>query len=271
MLQSMQQLADNPSSANSDTTSTSSAGHSFMGVLAGLTTPKTSAPASGSGRNDDGLEDDVTTLSYESALRNIARYKPTDASALNLPKDFDLASAASSLYGKLSAEKAKIAAEQESAEEVSIWNRNREARPATAPLPMPITPQSSASDPMSAPLPASTPMPEDAFFPAPAREKASSPLPSLAEARKRASVTIRLSEPEYEQLHQRAAEAGLTISAYLRSCTFEAEALRAQVKEALADLRADAKRESPAAQTPHKDSLRNRLARFRRSGITISV
>jgi len=32
-------------------------------------------------------------------------------------------------------------------------------------------------------------------------------------------------------------EAGLTVSAYLRSCTFEAEALRAQVKEALAELR----------------------------------
>jgi Mobilization protein NikA len=55
--------------------------------------------------------------------------------------------------------------------------------------------------------------------------------------RKCASITIRLSKAECEQLRRRAADAGLTVSAYLRSCTFEAEALRAQVKEALAELR----------------------------------
>jgi hypothetical protein len=54
---------------------------------------------------------------------------------------------------------------------------------------------------------------------------------------KRASITIRLSEAENAQLHQRAAEAGLTVSAYLRSCTLEVESLRAQVKDALAQLR----------------------------------
>jgi len=52
------------------------------------------------------------------------------------------------------------------------------------------------------------------------------------------SVTIRLSSAESARLHQRAAEAGVTVSAYLRSCTFEADALRAQVKAALAELRA---------------------------------
>jgi hypothetical protein len=55
---------------------------------------------------------------------------------------------------------------------------------------------------------------------------------------KTASITIRMSEAECAQLRQRAADAGLTISAYLRSCTFEAEALRGQVKEALAQIRA---------------------------------
>lgn len=55
--------------------------------------------------------------------------------------------------------------------------------------------------------------------------------------RRSASVTIRMSPEEYVQLQQRSAEANLTISAYLRSCTFEAEVLRAQVKQALADLR----------------------------------
>jgi hypothetical protein len=51
------------------------------------------------------------------------------------------------------------------------------------------------------------------------------------------SITIRLSKTECAQLRRRAKEAGLTVSAYLRSCTFEAETLRAQVKETLAELR----------------------------------
>jgi hypothetical protein len=46
-----------------------------------------------------------------------------------------------------------------------------------------------------------------------------------------------MSEVECEQLKRRAAEAGLTISAYLRSCTFEADSLRAEVKKTLAEMR----------------------------------
>jgi predicted DNA binding CopG/RHH family protein len=53
---------------------------------------------------------------------------------------------------------------------------------------------------------------------------------------KDASITIRMSKAECAQLHRRAAEAGLTVSAYLRSCTFEAESLRAMVKDTLAQL-----------------------------------
>ncbi len=52
-----------------------------------------------------------------------------------------------------------------------------------------------------------------------------------------ASITIRLSKAEVAQLRRRAAEAGLTVSAYLRSCTLEVESLRAQVKQTLAQLR----------------------------------
>lgn len=58
------------------------------------------------------------------------------------------------------------------------------------------------------------------------------------ELRKRASVTVRMSRAECLRLQQRAAEAGLTVSAYLRSCAFEVESLRAQVKQTLAELRA---------------------------------
>jgi predicted DNA binding CopG/RHH family protein len=60
---------------------------------------------------------------------------------------------------------------------------------------------------------------------------------AIEQDRKCASITIRMSKAECEQLKRRAADAGLSMSAYLRSCTFEAEALRAQVKEALAELR----------------------------------
>lgn len=60
---------------------------------------------------------------------------------------------------------------------------------------------------------------------------------ALEEKRMRASVTLRMSKAEFAQLQQRASEAGMTVSAYLRSCTFEVETLRAQVKQALAELR----------------------------------
>jgi hypothetical protein len=70
------------------------------------------------------------------------------------------------------------------------------------------------------------------------------PSPAGAQAemdagKRRASVTLRLSRAECMQLKQRATEAGLTVSAYIRSCTFEAETLRAQVKQAVQQLRGE--------------------------------
>ena len=76
---------------------------------------------------------------------------------------------------------------------------------------------------------------------------------------KSASITIRLSREECEQLRKRAAEAGLTVSAYMRSCTFEAESLRALVKETLAQLR-EPTREKEAAKPVVRRSWRQRLA-----------
>ena len=64
--------------------------------------------------------------------------------------------------------------------------------------------------------------------------------------RKSASVTVRMSGTECEQLRRRAAEAGITVSAYLRSCAFEVETLRAQVKDAVAQMRSGSTR--PAAR-----------------------
>jgi predicted DNA binding CopG/RHH family protein len=90
---------------------------------------------------------------------------------------------------------------------------------------------------------------------------------------KSSSITIRLSKAESVQLRKRAAEAGLSVSAYLRSCTFEAETLRTLVKDTLAQLHSDpSKRDqpvanqlalNPAATTPARRSLRQLWARFR--------
>lgn len=77
-----------------------------------------------------------------------------------------------------------------------------------------------------------------------------------------ASVTIRLSKAECARLHQRAAEAGVTVSAYMRSCTFEADALRSQVKAALAELKAAAPKGKPAAPKKERRSWFGWLARL---------
>ena len=87
-----------------------------------------------------------------------------------------------------------------------------------------------------------TQAPEPATFPAvpplAAAQDLPRPAPSLFERNlKSASVTIRMSQAECDQLHQRAAAAGLTVSAYLRSCTFEAESLRAMVRDTMAQLK----------------------------------
>jgi hypothetical protein len=78
----------------------------------------------------------------------------------------------------------------------------------------------------------------------------SHPAPALERNLKRASITIRMSNEECAQLHQRAAAAGLTVSAYLRSCTFEAESLRALVKDTLAQLKPNEPKKSRAVPAP---------------------
>lgn len=86
---------------------------------------------------------------------------------------------------------------------------------------------------------------------------------------KRSSITIRLSSTECEQLHQRAAEAGLSVSAYLRSCTFEAESLRALVKDTLAQLQAAQTKEKPVPVAKAKSSWFGWLPRLSPRGIAV--
>ena len=86
---------------------------------------------------------------------------------------------------------------------------------------------------------------------------------TLIEGNKKcASITIRLSKTECDQLRKRAAQAGLTVSAYLRSCTFEAEALRAQVKDVLAELRQSASAEEERRSLAVRRSLREWILRL---------
>lgn len=63
-------------------------------------------------------------------------------------------------------------------------------------------------------------------------------------------VSIRLNDTEIERLRERAAESGISVSAYMRSCVLDAERLRAQVKEALAEMRASMQPSNPALSRP---------------------
>ncbi|MGH9599812.1 MAG: plasmid mobilization protein [Terracidiphilus sp.] len=196
----MQQLAESAPSPSSS---------SFAGLLAALTAPAAAKPDRA--WDDDGLADDVATLSYEHALRSHARYRPSN------PPDWPFAPSAAPELAQTHTELSGLE---------------------PAPSDRGIAPQTARANAESSPAPAGHVVN--------GRNLLSS------------SITIRLSQAEGAQLRHRAADAGLTISAYLRSCTFEAESLRAQVKEALAQLRS-----TPVAATPPPPA-RARFAWLRR-------
>jgi hypothetical protein len=173
------------------------------------------------------LADDVATLSYESALKAHARYRPTDQS-LTQPVE-------SNPY---------------SYEEASP------AAPAAAP--QPAAPSTASLGPIVSQEPTTTPNHEPSFHRATLYER------NLKDA----SITIRMSKAECAQLHRRAAEAGLTVSAYLRSCTFEAESLRTMVKETLAQLRTVTPQAKPAQPAKPRRLWLGRLTRWLASLLT---
>lgn len=171
---------------------------SFAGLLAALAAPRSAAEDTTAVWNEDALEDDIATLSYERALRAHVRYRPSDAT----PCD-------------------------------AADNSFRESSGYTGESAAPPSPQTHAEV---------------------APEAAPNHLPALERNLKSTSITVRMSRAECEQLRERAADAGLTVSAYLRSCTFEAESLRAQVKEALAQLRSGETDAKPSDPTPARRS-----------------
>ncbi len=160
---------------------------SFAGILAKLAAPQnTAAQGPDAPWNDDGLDDDVATISYERALHAHARVPAQGFS----------------------------------------------------PEPQPEPVQSSQTG---------------------NAETASGAAGSRI---KNARFTIRLSEPECAQMRQRAAEAGMTVSAYLRSCTLEVESLRAQVKQTLAEMRNTAPKPAPPQAEVSTCVRRTFMARF---------
>jgi len=174
-------------------------------------------------RDLDGLEDDIATLSYERALRAHGRYRTPEVSdrALTQPSELD---------------GLRIFEAEPEAEAVSM---------AAAREPAPVM-QADAE-------------PEGAH--PDAHPDAHQDFRAAGRNLKCASITIRLSKAEVAQLRGRAAEAGLTVSAYLRSCTLEAESLRAMVKDTLAQLRAETAKPRLDAEVPER---RSRLGWLRR-------
>ena len=194
---------------------------SFASLLAALASP---APKPEPGWNDDDLGEDVATLSYERALRNHGRHRASasDEAALSATSNAKPFS-----YG-----------EGRSGSDLPIGK----AAKSSAPSARAGTPQAFANAHKMAEA-----------------EMARRASTALERNRKDASITIRMSQAECTQLHERAAEAGLSVSAYLRSCTFEAEALRAQVKETIAELRSASAMAKPPAPVRHEKPEPNHL------------
>jgi predicted DNA binding CopG/RHH family protein len=210
---------------------------SFAGLLAALAAPAQKAgvpgdastlegapaPTSSQGWqaepawNEDGLEDDVATLSYERALRAHARYRSNHPGDQSLTLPFDPEPFQSDKAFSAHASQAAPAVTQQA-----------------------IASSSAQADPWAAHGQAT----------------------ALDRNLKSASITIRLSKAECAQLHKRAAEAGLTVSAYLRSCTFEAESLRALVKDTLAQLRSAKSKGNQTVSTPRRRSWLGWWLRF---------
>jgi hypothetical protein len=244
---------------------------SFASLLGSLTAPKQPGKW-----NDDDLADDVATLSYESALRAHARYRTPDRTDRSLtqaaPADSDridsyelapVDDAMEDQSGLFSGAKART--------DFGAFAAPMRKRSAQALKSRPVTKQVSArSTAGSRPVAKQVPTRSSGAVSNPVTKPGSHDLcdaPSRSRTvfeknLKDASITIRMSREECDQLHRRAAEAGLTVSAYLRSCTFEAESLRALVKDTMAQLKAAKSTEKPMPHPPARRSLGGQLIRF---------
>jgi hypothetical protein len=200
----------------------------FAGLLAAFTAP---AQMHKKAWDDDDVADDVVSLSYERALRAHGRYRssPCDQS-LSQPVNAETLRIYEVLPGETFPDKVLSC-------DLISPDEERTAQTASAKL---------------------------AYVSSPHVAGGTSHAASVAPDRnlKSTSITIRLSRAECLQLRARAGEAGLTVSAYLRSCTFEAESLRALVKDTLAKLRSETAAENQTVSVRGGRTLRQRLAHF---------
>jgi hypothetical protein len=209
------------------------AASSFAGILASLTAPapqEKSVPA----WNNDGLAEDVATISYERALRARTRYLATNASDHSLtgpvPPETIRTRAAFPAAALPTPAAIPAAATPRPAPDSNLdWNLDSDL---DSNLDSNLDSSLNSSLDSNAGVQAETVSAPPIAFDS-SLDKNPTPDKNL----KCASITIRMSEQECAQLRQRAAQAGLTVSAYMRSCTFEAESLRALVKDTLAQLR----------------------------------
>ncbi|HWT65510.1 MAG TPA: hypothetical protein VN151_05305 [Terracidiphilus sp.] len=93
-------------------------------------------------------------------------------------------------------------------------------------------------------------------------QPAHAPAPAPAPHRRSSRVSVGLTAVEHAQLLERAAAAGISASAYLRSCLVEAEDLRAQVRDALEQFRASATPVPQAAPEPEQERRPSFMARL---------
>jgi len=215
------------------TNSPSPASPSFAGLLAALT-----APTPRTAWNNDDLADDVATLSYEHALRTHSRFKAQDDGEWAMKQESDSVAAA---FDRANLPKGSAeTAPQPTAAACASHYVGQDASPDASYDARRSQASFDAGDSASDSA-ANRPAIDDTGD-APFKSSANTSA-IFDHSKKCASITIRLSKEECDQLRRRASQAGLTVSAYLRSCTFEAETLRAQVKNALAELRTAASTE----------------------------
>jgi predicted DNA binding CopG/RHH family protein len=158
-------------------------------------------------------DEEITSLSYEQALRKHARRPSVDQTSERIDRVATMAAEALEERRK----QARVIEQEPIIEEPGRSNNFAAA-------------ESAAFNLFDEKLPGdtvqfSTPLPQP-----------STEVIKAAET-KAVSVTLRVSQQEANQLRKRAATAGLTVSAYIRSCVCEADLLRAQVKSALIEMR----------------------------------
>ena len=121
----------------------------------------------------------------------------------------------------------------------------KEIGPETTPKAVSVHGQNHSQNDMLQPVPASVP---STVVQSPRTAKSNTQRPSTSASlevtrrdcaleQRHAVVSIRVNDMEFDQLRLRAAESGLSVSAYMRSCVLDAEHLRTQVKQALAEMR----------------------------------